>query len=107
MTHIASRGKEDVPYCFSRSSVTFQCHTGQKVGFGSNLGKLTRPFAAIKFLGFALFIINKIWKYIIEYFYTAVAEVFIDFATNICLFGDLSWLKHEMATGRFCEKQAC
>ena len=55
MTHIASGGKKEVLYCFSRSSVKFQCHTGQKVGFGSNLGKITRPVTAIKSLRFALF----------------------------------------------------
>ena len=55
MTHIASSDKEDVPYYFSRSSVKFHCHAGQKVGFGSNLGKITRPVAAVKSLIFALF----------------------------------------------------
>ena len=58
MTHIASRGMEEVPYYFFRSSVKFQCQTGQTVGFGSNLGKITtgNPIAAIKSLIFALFL---------------------------------------------------
>ena len=31
MTHIASRSIEEVLYCFSRSSVKFEDHTGQKI----------------------------------------------------------------------------
>ena len=30
MTHVASRGMEEFPYCFSRSSAKFRCHTGWK-----------------------------------------------------------------------------
>ena len=31
MTHKAWHSIEEVPYCFSRSSVHFQCHAGQKI----------------------------------------------------------------------------
>ena len=31
MTHLDSRGKEEVPCCFSKSCVKFQHHTSQKV----------------------------------------------------------------------------
>ena len=49
-THIASKDKEEVPYCFSRSPIKFHCHTDQKVGFGSNLDKITWLVAAIALL---------------------------------------------------------
>ena len=32
MTHLDSRGKEEVPYCFFEAIRQIQCHTGQKVG---------------------------------------------------------------------------
>ena len=47
MINLVSRGKEKLPYCFSRSSIKFQCYTGQKVGFGYSLGKITRPLYVI------------------------------------------------------------
>ena len=59
MTHIASRQGTGSLLSF-RSSIKFQYHTVQKVGFGSNLGKITRPVAAIKSLRFALFICKVI-----------------------------------------------
>ena len=31
MMHKTSRGIEEVPYCFSRSSIPFECRTGQEV----------------------------------------------------------------------------
>ena len=31
MMHKAWSSIEEVPYCFSRSSIKFQCHTGQKI----------------------------------------------------------------------------
>ena len=79
MMHKARSSIEEVPYCFSRSYVKFQGHTGQKIvdfdlnwgfpdcnsslnshrlknwRFESNLSKITRPVAAIKSLRFALF----------------------------------------------------
>ena len=51
-------GIEQVPYCFPRSSIKFQGHTGQKiVNFGHKLSKITSSLAAVKSLWFALFIL--------------------------------------------------
>ena len=70
MLHKAWSSIEEVPYCFSRSSVKFQGHSAKKnrrfwpkLGvsqlknqqFESNLSKITRPVAAMKSLRFALF----------------------------------------------------
>ena len=79
MMHKAWRSVEEVPYCFSRSSVKLQGHMTLKIvkfdpnwafpdcnsslnslihwknqWFGSNLSKITRPVAAIKSLRFAM-----------------------------------------------------
>ena len=56
MLHKAWCSIEEVPYYFSRSYIKFQGHRGCKNRwFGSNLSKITRPVAAMKFLRFALF----------------------------------------------------
>ena len=46
MTHVAFRGKEEVPYSFVTPA--------KKFGFGSNMGKIIRMVTAIKSLRFAL-----------------------------------------------------
>ena len=57
--HTLLLGVREIPYCFSRSSVKFQCLTGQKFWFGSNLGKITWPVATIKSSKLAL--LCKLW----------------------------------------------
>ena len=59
--HKAWRSIEEMPYCFSRSSIKFQGHTGWKINdMNPILDKITRPVAAIKSIRFTLFIINRI-----------------------------------------------
>ena len=60
---------EEVPCCFSGSSIEFQGHAGWKIGdLNRNLSKITRPIAAIKSLRFALFPLK--WFYYELTFYT-------------------------------------
>ena len=59
MMHKAWRSIEEVPDCFSRSSIKFQGYTDQKIDdLNPILRKITRPVAAIKSLRFALFLEN-------------------------------------------------
>ena len=54
--HKAQRSIEGVAYYFSRSSIQFQGHTGQKINdLNPILSKITRLVTAIKSLRFALF----------------------------------------------------
>ena len=57
MLHKAWNSKEEMPYCFPRSSIKFQGHTGQNItDFDPNWAFLNyRPVAAFKSLRFALF----------------------------------------------------
>ena len=57
MLHKAWNSKEEMPYCFSRSSIKFQGHTGQNItDFDPNWAFPDfRPVAAFKSLRFALF----------------------------------------------------
>ena len=57
MLHKAWNSKGEVPYCFSRSSIKFQGHTGQNItDFDPNWAfPDCRPVAAFKSLRFALF----------------------------------------------------
>ena len=56
MLHKAWNSKEEMPYCFPRSSIKFQGHTGQKItDFDPNWAfPDNRPVAAFKSLRFAL-----------------------------------------------------
>ena len=58
MLHKAWNSKEEMPYCFPRSSIKFQGHTGQNItDFDPNWAFPDhRPVAAFKSLRFALFI---------------------------------------------------
>ena len=57
MLHKAWNSKEEMPYCFPRSSIKFQGHTGQNItDFDPNWAFPNyRPVAAFKSLRFALF----------------------------------------------------
>ena len=57
MLHKAWNSKEEMPYCFPRSSIKFQGHTGQNItDFDPNWAFPDyRPVAAFKSLSFALF----------------------------------------------------
>ena len=59
MLHKAWNSKEEMPYCFPRSSIKFQGHTGQNItDFDPNWAFPDyRPVAAFKSLRFALFFI--------------------------------------------------
>ena len=59
MLQKAGNSKGEMPYCFPRSSIKFQGHTGQNItDFDSNWAFLDyRPVAAFKSLRFALFAI--------------------------------------------------
>ena len=47
--------KEEVPYCFLRSSIKFQVHTDRKIDdLNPMLSKITRPVAAVKGVGGAV-----------------------------------------------------
>ena len=61
MLHKAWNSKGKVPYCFPRSSIKFQGHTGQNItDFDPNWAFPDyRPVAAFKSLRFALFMITK------------------------------------------------
>ena len=55
MVHKAWRGTEEVPYCFSMSSIKFEGHMDRKIDdFNPILSKITKLVAAIKSLRFAL-----------------------------------------------------
>ena len=58
MLHKAWNSKEEMPYCFPRSSIEFQGHTGQNItDFYPNWAFPNyRPVAAFKSLRFALFV---------------------------------------------------
>ena len=58
MLHKAWNSKEEIPYCFSRSSIKFQGHTGQNItDFDPNWAFPDyRPVAAFKSLRFALLV---------------------------------------------------
>ena len=60
MLHKAWNSKEEMPYCFPRSSIKFQGHTGQNItDFDPNWAFPDyRPVAAFKSLRFALFILH-------------------------------------------------
>ena len=61
MLHKAWNSKEEMPYCFPRSSIKFQGHTGQNItDFDPNWAFSDyRPVAAFKSLRFALF--SSVW----------------------------------------------
>ena len=60
MMHKAWRSTEEVPYCFSGSSIKFEGHMDRKIAdLNQILSKITRLVAAIKSLRFALLF----WKY--------------------------------------------
>ena len=69
MLHKAWNSKEEMPYCFPRSSIKFQGHTGQDItDFDPNSAFPDyRPVAAFKSLRFALFrneiIAHVAWKH--------------------------------------------
>ena len=55
MMHKAWYSTEDVPYCFSKSSIKFQGHMDRKIDdMNPILSKFTRQVASIKSLRFAL-----------------------------------------------------
>ena len=62
MLHKAWNSKGEVPYCFPRSSIKFQGHTGQNItDFDPNWAFPDyRPVAAFKSLRFALFILDSL-----------------------------------------------
>ena len=62
MIHKAWCSIEEVPYCFPRSSIKFQGHTGWKINDLIQFD-ITRPVAAIKSLRFVL-----LWKEFIVHF---------------------------------------
>ena len=72
MLHKAWNSKGEVPYCFPRSSIKFQGHTGQNI---TNIDPNWafpdyRPVAAFKSLRFALFTCNCInpwWLFVSRY----------------------------------------
>ena len=55
--HKAWRSIEEVPYCFSRSSIKFHGHTGGKIALWIQF-EITWPVAAIKSLRFALLLLK-------------------------------------------------
>ena len=61
MLHKAWNNKGEMPYCFPRSSIKFQGHTGQNItNFDPNWAFPDyRPVAAFKSLRFALFACNS------------------------------------------------
>ena len=76
MLHKAWNSKGEMPYCFARSSIKFQGHTGQNItDFDPNWAfPYYRPVAAFKSLRFALlffliFIYLFIYLFILFYFY--------------------------------------
>ena len=68
MLHKAWNSKEEMPYCFPRSSIKFQGHTGQNItDFDPNWAFPDyRPVAAFKSLRFALFF--QKWDFKFSYF---------------------------------------
>ena len=68
MLHKAWNSKGEVPYCFLRSSIKFQGHTGQNItDFDPNWAFPDyRPVAAFKSLRFALFMTERWWIKIIS-----------------------------------------
>ena len=64
MLHKVSNSKGEMPYCFPRSSIKFQGHTGQNItDFDPNWAFSDyRPVAAFKSLRFALLI----WEYVLH-----------------------------------------
>ena len=74
MLHKAWNSKGEVPYCFSRSSIKFQGHTGQNItDFDPNWEfPDCRPVAAFKSLRFALFSQPQCVKCTFDLFHNSV-----------------------------------
>ena len=74
MLHKAWNSKEEMLYCFPRSSIKFQGHVGQNIiDFDPNWAFPNyRPVAAFKSLRFALFFLGRLlvglrwWNYVDE-----------------------------------------
>ena len=79
MMHKAWSGIEEVPYCFSRSSIKFQGHTAQKiVDFDPNWAFPDyRPVTAFKSLRFALLLMDLLIHMFIFIFYRNSFYMFI------------------------------
>ena len=71
MMHKAWRSIEEVPHCFSRSSIKFEGYMGKKMDDSIQiLSKITRSVADIKSLRFALFkIIRQISRSMLFFFW--------------------------------------
>ena len=75
MRHKDWHSIEEVPYCFSRSSIKFQGHTGWKIHHSySNMSKITRPVAAIKSLKFAFFGLRNLFTRTVMVLFEKVAN---------------------------------
>ena len=71
MLHKAWNSKGEMPYCFPRSSIKFQGHTGQNVTDFDPSWTFPdyRPVAAFKSLRFALFQVKTLFNCYISYPY--------------------------------------
>ena len=67
MLHKAWNSKQEMPYCFSRSSIKFQGHTEQNItDFDPNWAFPDyRPVTAFKSLRFALLVYNEVFVSIV------------------------------------------
>ena len=87
MLHKAWNSKGEVPYCFPRSSIKFQGHTGQNItDFDPNWAFPDyRPVAAFKSLRFALFFaatyVFVVWNF--TRLITRLKSFFLFFLTSI------------------------
>ena len=84
MVYKAWSGIEEVPYCFSRSSIKFQGHMDRIIDdLNPILSKITRLVAAIKSLRFALFFcICLFLTYLITYILMDISSL-IDFHISL------------------------
>ena len=78
MMHKAWRSIEEVPYCFSGSSIKFHGHAGGKLTIWIQL-ETTRPVAAIKSPRFALLFLIKTFKlvYIFPALWHIMDEIYV------------------------------
>ena len=85
MLHNAWNSKEEVPYCFPRSSIKFQGHTGQNItDFDPNWAFPDyRPVAAFKSLRFALFYYKRHKSWVICYLIHVDCLVFFGNVINL------------------------
>ena len=70
MMHKTWYSIEEVPYCFSRSSIKFQAHVGWKIRWFDSYLIKTRPVAAIKSIRFALLQIKHTSKPALNIYYS-------------------------------------